>query len=112
MLALVAFLLPVMVCADDAAKLPSRKASVVLPLLQQFSPKDSPKSVLDQIDKILDEADDDEGGGPRDRFHVERYYGLDNKTQIIVGFVNDKFEGISVCLPGQMWKELYHSPKN
>jgi len=105
-----AFLFVGVVRADDL-KLPSRKASVVMPLLNKISPKDSAESVLERVRKILGEADMGDAGGPRNRFWEADYYWLDDKTEIIVGSTNGKFDGISICLPGQTWKDFYRPPK-
>ena len=104
--------------ADDAPKLPSRKASVVLPLLI-FSPQDSPKNVLERINKTLGQNDDiGESGGPSNNFWEDRCYLLDDKTIISVSTRITRDDagtrsrlGVAVHIPGQPWKTLYVQPK-
>jgi hypothetical protein len=82
-----------------------------MPLLNKISPKDSPQSVLERVRKILGEADMGDAGGPENRFWEADYYWLDDKTEFIVGFTNEKFNRILICLPGQTWKVFYKPPK-
>ena len=93
LVALSAFLFAGNVRADDASTLPSRKASVVMPLLNQISHKDSPQSVLDRILKILGEPGGF-GGGPRENFWQTFEYELDDKTQIEGGWTTDFRTGV------------------
>jgi hypothetical protein len=107
MLALIAFLLPSVVRADGTS-FPSRKASVVLPILAQFSSKDnSPKQTYDKIIKILGEPDLGTGGGPESEHWNDLYFELDDKTQIHVSFINDKLACITARIPGHELKTLY-----
>jgi hypothetical protein len=85
LIALAVFGLPVPVCADNPPTLPSRKASVVIPLLNQISPKDSPESVFNQITKILGKSDGGFSGGPTGNFWDDYPYQLDDKTVVDVG---------------------------
>jgi hypothetical protein len=107
---LIVLLFPVAVRADDAPKLPSRKASVVLPLLI-FSPQDSPKSVLERIDKILGQtAFGESGGGTGNNFWNASYYPLDDKSYIIVGSRKGRL-GVAICMPDHSVRDLYVQPK-
>jgi hypothetical protein len=79
--------------ADDPQKLPSRKASVVLPLLRQLTIRDtsyfSHDSPLSEIDKILGPAD----SGLADSRGATFSYWLDDKTEITVYFRTDQTTG-------------------
>ena len=118
LLALLTFLFADICRADDATKLPSRKASVVLPLLI-FSPQDSPEKVLERINKILGQAADvGESGGPSNNFWNDHRYLLDDKTIISVSTRITRSDagirsrlGVAICKPGQTWKTLYIQPK-
>ena len=99
--------------ADDAMTLPSRKASVVMPLLRQISPNDSPQNAQDKITKILGKSDMELGSGPRQgRFSDDAYYWLDDKSYIIVSFLNGRFSGFGICLPDHSFVTLYQVPKS
>jgi hypothetical protein len=75
LIVLVSFLLAATTCADDAPTLPSRKASVVIPLLKAFNPKEG----FARIEKILGKEDMDVGNGIMDCS-----YGLDDGTGVRV----------------------------
>lgn len=76
LIALAAFLFTGFVRAGNAPKLPSRKATVVLPLLKQFSQKDT----YPKIEEILGKPDMDIGSG------IYIYvFRLDDSTSITVG---------------------------
>jgi hypothetical protein len=94
---LTAFLPLTLVCADDTPTLPSRKAKVVVPLLQQLSPKDSPQSILDRIKKILGKADSSESGGPKTNFLIYCQYGLDDdaEAKVIVAYRRNEVTGLA-----------------
>jgi hypothetical protein len=80
---------------------------VVLPLLN-FSPQDPVQNVLDKIKKVLGQADYEDAGGPTDNFWSAKYYWLDDKTQITVGFRKDKIS-FSICVPGRPEKDLVYA---
>ena len=119
LLALLTFLSADICRSDDAPKLPSRKASVVLPLLI-FSPQDSPKNVLERINKILGQNDDiGESGGSSNNFCENHCYLLDDKTIISVSTRITRDDagtrsrlGVAIRIPGQPWKTLYVQPKS
>jgi hypothetical protein len=70
--------------ADYAPALPSRKASVVIPLLAKLSPKDySQRAVVEAITRILGNCDSDEKGS-RGREYLE--YRLDDKNKVMAVF--------------------------
>jgi hypothetical protein len=99
--------------ADEAATIPSRKASVVMPLLKQISPSDLPQNVQYKITQILGKPDlGPVGEGPQHHFTTGAYYWLDDKTTVIVGTLNGRFSGVSVRLPGQEFVVLYRAPKS
>jgi hypothetical protein len=110
-IALVIFLFSGSARAEDPNTLPSRKASVVMPLLNQISSKDSPQNVLDRIKKILGETDGGVDGGGIGRFWSSDDYLLDDNTVISVSYLNGKLDGITIRSPGQAWKILYTPPK-
>jgi len=84
-----------------------------MPLLDQLSPKDSPKKVLEKIDKILGPPDGGMGGGPIENFRTERLYMLNDGTGINVNFVNDNLVAVTFCtVPDwKVLKVLYHVAK-
>jgi hypothetical protein len=99
-------------CRADGASNLSRKASVIMPLLNQISPMDPPQEVFERVKKILGgEPDSGESGGPIGRFWTAEWYFLDDKTEVDVAYLNGRFSGISIRLPGQQWKVLYKAPK-
>jgi hypothetical protein len=85
-IAFAAFLFSGVARADDPQKLPSREASVVLPLLRHLTIKDtsyfSHDSPLVEIDKILGHAD----RGMADSRGATFTYLLNDKTEITVYF--------------------------
>jgi hypothetical protein len=104
--------LPALVNAQNAEPLPSRKASVVGPLLTQLSPNDPPKKVLAQLDKILGQPDSGAGGGPSSAYWTAKLYVLDDGTEIDIHSVNGKFVGVTLLATGRRFlKEFYHVPK-
>jgi hypothetical protein len=74
-------LFPAFVHATDASSLPSRKAAVVLPLLQKISSKDD----YPKIEQILGKPDMDIGSG------IYVYvFRLDDSTSVMVGTSDPK----------------------
>ncbi|MCE0499206.1 MAG: hypothetical protein LV481_14800 [Methylacidiphilales bacterium] len=91
LITLAAFLLVGMTRADDVSQLPSREASVVIPLLKAFSPKEGYARIV----KILGKEDVDTGNGIKDCT-----YGLDDGTSVRVRAVGDKVYSIFWQRPG------------
>jgi hypothetical protein len=87
---LASFLLAGISRADDAPILPSRKASIVIPLLKAFNPKEG----FTRIEKILGKEDVDVGNGIMDCS-----YGLDDGTSIRVRADPDGIQVLSI------WRE-------
>jgi len=109
---LFSFLLTQGTCRADGPSNSSRKASVIMPVLNKISPTDPPQEVFERVKKILGgEPDAGESGGPVRRFWTAEWYFLDDKTEVDVGYLNGKFSGISVRSPGQQWRVLYKAPK-
>jgi len=102
---------PIGASADDIPKLPSRKVSVVIPLLERFFSKEvTQKDALAEIGRVLGEADFGTAGGtPTDSWKND-YFDLDDKTQIDVGSLKDKLS-ISVRMPDKGIKILYPKPR-
>jgi hypothetical protein len=84
---LIALLFATIACADDAPKLPSRKASFVLPLLKAFDAKEG----FARIKTILGHEDIDVGNGIMDCT-----YGLDDRTTIRVQADPDGVQVLSI----------------
>jgi len=83
---LAAILFTGIVLGDNAQKLPSRKASVVLPLLAKFSPQNnSPQEIMKEVEAILGHADSGEVGGPVGNQWRTYDFTLDDGTQVTVG---------------------------
>jgi hypothetical protein len=100
-------LLAGMAYADDSAKLPSNKASVVLPLLGKLSSTSPPK--LDEIEKILGQpgAEISNAGA----LHIN--YKLDDNTDVNVvihDLPNHEVIAIVVIGPGKKEEVLYAQP--
>jgi hypothetical protein len=108
------FLLAQGTCRADGASNSSRKASVIMPVLNKISPTDPPQEVFERVKKILGgEPDAGESGGPVRRFWTAEWYFLDDKTEVDIGYLNEKFSGVSIRLPGQQqWKVLYKVPNS
>jgi hypothetical protein len=98
--ALGAFLLPVIGKADGAPTLPSRKASVVIPLLKAFSPKAGDS----RITQILGKEDLDAGNALNDRF-----YALDNGDNVRVRSDGDKVYSIFLQVEGTVGIQVIYA---
>jgi len=73
--------------ADDNSVLPTRQATVVLPMLSHFSPLDTSKgSVMHDLEKILGKFDRVDEAGPDDHAWRIYSYRLDDGTGIMVEF--------------------------
>jgi len=84
-----------------------------MPLLEQLSPKDSPKDVLEKIDKILGGPDAGDGGGPSNAYWEAKLYILDAGTGIDVHSQNGHLVFVALCTGPPEWKilkELYRVP--
>jgi hypothetical protein len=96
LLVLATAVLAAMACADDSTKLPSSKASVVLPLLKKLSTTTQP--TLDEVEKIM--------GPSRTRTTVGMagsltfYYNLDDETQVGVQVYDDAAKFMKAPRPG------------
>jgi hypothetical protein len=93
--------------ADDSAKLPSNKASVVLPLLRKLSASDHPTG--DEIEKILGPPNVEIGmaGG------LQSHYALDDKTDVgveIYGDAGHALISLWLVLPTGKREDLYERP--
>jgi len=103
--ALVAFILAGSLEAEDVPKLPSRKASVVLPLLKQITSKNGEA----EIKKILGNPDDEKGGAGQ----AQCRFFLDDKTVVQVSIwelIDHSKVGIyqiTVLKPGKAWEVVY-----
>jgi hypothetical protein len=107
---LIVLLLPVLAFGEESPKLPSNKASVVLPLLERFSPKDnSPKAILNGVRNILGPTGLGMGGGPDGHQWRTFYYFLDDGTEVSVSVCDLKgFEnGIRIFIPGKPMKVVF-----
>ncbi|MCE0496825.1 MAG: hypothetical protein LV481_02600 [Methylacidiphilales bacterium] len=105
-----ALLVPTLADSDNANTLPSRKANIVVPLLNQISSKDSPTNVLKRLNEIIGCPDGGDGAGSLAHPWEVWFYFLNDKTQIYIDFDNNKFGGVQICIPGQKWKVLYTAP--
>ena len=108
-----AFLLVTLGASADEPKLGpfvSAKASDVMPVLDQISTQESPQVVLEKVQKILGRPFGGMGGGPVGYRHMSWYYILDDKTEVRILLIKDKFKMISLALPGQQAKIIYQSP--
>jgi hypothetical protein len=105
--ALVVFLFGGISHAADAPKLPSTKASVVIPLLEQFSPRDSTLTgKVKEAKKILgDNCHCEVGGSDPDPLR-QCYYFLDDGTQVEVAWSRETFS-ILIFFRGQPAKTVY-----
>jgi hypothetical protein len=82
--------------ADDQPKVPSRKASVVVPLLENLSPKIvaenkvrvSLREILGDYDRVETEK---QSGGSRSR---DLFFRLDDGTEVDVEFLNNQLVSI------------------
>jgi len=109
---LFSFLLTEGTCRADGASNSSRKASVIMPVLNKISPTDPPQEVFERVKKILGgEPDADESGGPIGRFWTTESFFLDDRTEVDLDYLNGRFRGLSVRLPGQQWNVIYKAPK-
>ena len=76
------FLLTQGTCRADGASNSSRKASEIMPILNQIAQTDPPREVFERVKKILgSEPDAGESGGPIGRFWTAEWYFLDDKTR-------------------------------
>jgi len=92
--ALFACLLPGLVLADNSPASTTRQASVVIPMLSHFSPKDtSAESVMSELEKMLGKFDNDGLGGQAGSYWTFYSYRLDDNTQIIVEFMSKSGHG-------------------
>jgi len=91
LIACATFLLVGLSRADDVPQLPSRKASVVIPLLKAFSPKEGYARIV----KILGKEDVDMGNAIEDCT-----YGLDDGSSIRVRAAGDTVYSIFWQRPG------------
>jgi hypothetical protein len=86
---------------------PPQKAAVVLPLLRDFSSKDtSEKAVSAKISKILGNDFTSTRHGPGGAVY-ELFYGLDDQTIIHVVFMNGKLRTITREISARVIEILY-----
>ena len=112
LVALIVFQFDGVARADDFPKLPSRKASVVLPLLAQVSPKDnSRKEVLAAAVGILGNWEMGIGRGTKERFRESYYFILDDGTQVAVTGIGQQY-WITVRQPGQPLTTIYPNARH
>ncbi|HWB60266.1 MAG TPA: hypothetical protein VG733_12290 [Chthoniobacteraceae bacterium] len=106
-LMLMAFLFSCIAVAQDTPPQP-RKASVVMPLLKELSPKDSPQSIDQQITRILGDKYFEMGDGAlgSSDYRTTRYYILDDRTTIIAYFTGDNLRAVAFLAPGKSPKDL------
>jgi len=103
--------------AADVPNLPSRQATVILPILSHFSPLDTSKgSVMHEMKRLLGPFDHNDEAGPADHTWRIYSYRLDDGTDIIVEFEEhlgphslDLAQIINQCPDGKL-KTLYESP--
>ncbi|HUB67467.1 MAG TPA: hypothetical protein VL981_08290, partial [Candidatus Methylacidiphilales bacterium] len=107
LVALALFMSAEAINAGDPAALPSQKAAVVLPLLREFSPKETSKgNVLEKITKILGKDFLTTAHGPNGAVE-ELFYELDDRTIIHVGFLDGKLAGITREVSSRVVEILY-----
>lgn len=112
LVAIIAIIFGTNIQADDGARLPSRKASVVLPLLNKIGDKNSPEEVVKRLKSVLGEPDSGVESGAVTRLRDTDYYWLEDHTEIIADYINNRLTGVSILLPGQtVWKVLYTHPE-
>ena len=107
---MIVLLLPVLAFGEESPKLPSNKASVVLPLLERFSPKDdSPKAILEGVREILGSSRNVMAGGPDGHQWRTFYYFLDDGTEVSVSVCDLKGfgNGIRIFVPGKPMKVVF-----
>jgi len=89
LIAFVSIMLAGLAHADISSTPPSRKASVIIPMLAHYSPKDTSKdSVLDDLESVLGKYDNDDSGGQDGGFWSFYSYRLDDGTEVIVEFMS------------------------
>jgi hypothetical protein len=101
---------------DDDSKLPSRNVRVVMPLLRQFSPKDTSRTeTMNQLGKILGEADGGEMSGPKSTSvpaYANFHFKLDDGTHVDVSFAGEKLVSITAHLSDQSDTVIYPKPSH
>ncbi len=98
--------------AADKPTLPSRQASVVVPLLKQISPTENPQNVLAYVRKVLGDPDplsplqEEE---PVVKGRENMYYRLDDNTEVGVMCIYGKLVRVGICRGGGPTEILYRT---
>ena len=101
-----------MVRVDAAPKLPSKKASVVIPLLEKLDivENTSPRDAMDQMQKILGTFLAGDVSGFGSHRHIQYTWILDDQTNICMTYDSGKLVAIDAHIPGNGLKTFYPKP--